>query len=1420
MKRNKNKFVRWLLLPFLFLQTIGIPMHAEEGEEIEDIHIESTDEEVSFADSIVLEEEPTTPQIHETVDDYDIVVEGNITPTTTLQVEHIEGNYVLGFDLHMVNPVEGETYTVSITGEDVPRVEGTMLIHYMAPEQEEILSYEINDTTVTFQTTSFSPFVFYKEEGKKMLKANAPMLKASSGAKLQVVTREFVKKNGKLIWNADCRPFTEIVASWNAGEVRDRVIGPNTITRTYNNVATYQNKPIGAKVTYTVLEPGVAGYLSTVSASEGGTIDWTGGGPYDAEVSYEFFYSDDPSTIIQLENSYMTFGSLGAHDPSSATANDRNEMIANATDPNGTIYVSDNTALVTMQKDGLTYVGAAPYQSFHDDPNDIDGFAPSVAGFLITAKKMTYRIYGMSMWWSPDTFTYGYDRTQSYTLTINYLEKGTDKVLASAHGPKEYEEGSLYKVESPTVKEYTLCDPSQALITGNMPSQDTIINVYYEKDPKLTIRYLNQLDKSEVAKQNGPTLYKAGTEYAIPSPTIDNFYLVDNKQATIEGNMPNKDTTIDVFYLPYCTITTEVVHGTITPSMEKIKIGENKTITYTPEPKHILESIEIDGKKLNNPLDFMAEYEFQKVEKDHHIKVVYIPLIEPVKEVKDEYGKNAQGVMVSKGDILTYTIRFQNPSSSSRVFTITDVVPENTSVVKIDQDGKEENGKLIWEMELAGKAEGSVSFQVKTLSSKVRIPNEADQSVPEATITSNEVYHFVPEPPVKDVKNDDGESIHQEYVERGSILHYEITVHNNADTTKIFTITDAIPKHTELVSIEEDGSNRSGILTWRFQLESDAYKTVHFTVKAIDDNTVIRNQAVEYVDDAVIESNEVVNWILPKPTKAVKNEKGININGKYVSPGTILHYEINIENTAEVKKEFVVQDTLAEGLEYVSASENGTHEKGIVAWKVQLEPNTSKTLTLQAKVIEANTAIRKNQAQVSVDHIAIETNPVHNYVPRQKDGSPLYKAVLDTQGKDIHGAMVQTGDVLHYVMTVENVTDQTKSFRIKDTLPLGTIFIKASDDAKFAENELTWHVTIPGNDTKQVSFDVRVQAKEGTVTNTAYVSVDEALDVPTNEVVNTVVPSTESHIRGSLVTVHKAAKPDSGSVVKTGDEIEYTLTAINTGTKVSGKTIMHDEIPVGTEYVEGSASKGGEIKDGVVTFVTEGLQPQEARTFRFKVKVVSKEPRLIKNQASYTTDDEGTKRSEETVHGMEEITIPARLQAIKSVNPIGTVHVGDTLTYTISIRNIGGVAANQVAITDVLPNDTELVTINQQGTWNETRNRIEWHLDTLNPKETVQLTFQVKVKETNSTIRNQAEFDMDIPKESLKEKDLNNSTNIVENAVVRNPEPVQPAPVNHTISQSKLPVPNTSDIHIQKYILHFGVAILVAFLATKQLTKR
>ncbi|MET9268561.1 hypothetical protein [Kribbella sp. NPDC003557] len=274
---------------------------------------------------------------------------------------------------------------------------------------------------------------------------------------------------------------------------------------------------------------------------------------------------------------------------------------------------------------------------------------------------------------------------------------------------------------------------------------------------------------------------------------------------------------------------------------------------------------------------------------------------------------------------------------------------------------------------------------------------------------------------------------------------------------------------------------------------------------------------------------------------------------------------------------------------------------------------------------------------------------------------------------------------------------------------------------------------------------------------------------------------------------------------KVGDTLEYTLSFSNTGDDDALRATVRDELPPNTTYVPGSLS--------VVAGPTSGAKTDQAgddqaeyvdRTVRFRIgtgATATNGGRVKKNQSSTvqfrvtvdraaagtTLDNVGLldytaeTLNKQYTYRTDEVHTPVAAEAdvaiTKTAKP-DPVPAGGELTYTLVARNNGPSAAQDVTVTDTLPDGIELVSAGPtQGSCTATT----CVLGTINSGSTATITVVVRISAA-STATNLTNVATVTTSTSDPNPDNNTSsvttdvTRTADLALTKSVAPAQPAP--------------------------------------------
>jgi uncharacterized repeat protein (TIGR02543 family)/uncharacterized repeat protein (TIGR01451 family) len=820
-------------------------------------------------------------------------------------------------------------------------------------------------------------------------------------------------------------------------------------------------------------------------------------------------------------------------------------------------------------------------------------------------------------------------------------------------------------------------------------------------------------------------------------------------------------------------------NGGVVTWTKSVAKGESVTVSFTVKVKAN------DGTALKNKADVNDGHN------DYTTNEVENPTpTEPEKDVfkEGDVTQSIDGKEVQAGDRLVYKITYTNTTGEDVTATIKDTIPANSEFVSADNGGTESSGVITWTKSVAKGESVTVSFTVKVKENNgTALKNKADVNDGHNDYTTNEVTNPTPTEPVKDVfkSSDTSTSIDGKLVRKDEVLLYKITYTNTTGEDVTATITDEIPENSTYVyGSAGDGhyidSDRT--IKWTKHVANGDSVTVSFMVQVNADNGVtLKNDANVNDGHNDYTTNEVENPTPTKPEKDVFREGELtqSIDGKEVNAGDKLVYKITYTNTTGKDVTATIKDTIPANSEFVSADNGGTESGGVVTWTKAVSSGDSVTVSFTVKVKANDGTAVQNKADVNDGHNDYTTNEVENPTPTEPE-KDVFKEGNLTQSID--GKEVNAGDRLVYKITYENTTGKDVIATIKDTIPANSEFVSADNGGTESGGVVTWTKSVANGDSITVSFTVKVKENNGTaIKNKADVN-DGHNDYTTNEVEN---PTPTEPVKDVFKYDGTSSTQNSidGKLVQSGEELLYKITYKNTTGEDVTATIT-DSIPANSEYVDGSASSGGEFDGEKVTWSNVAVAAGGSVDVTFRVRVKANDGTELTNAAAvndghndYTTNEvTNTTPTDPTkdVFGSVEETSSIDGQ---------TVEIGQELVYRVTYRNTTGVRED-VLIRDAIPVFTEYIdgSADHDGIYDADAKELSWRMY-LDPGESVTVSFRVTVTSDvdGSDIENIANV-----------RDAENGIDIDTNKVV-NPTEVPVVPPDETPQDENPPETPTSN---------------------------
>ncbi|QWG44291.1 DUF11 domain-containing protein [Bacillus mycoides] len=477
-----------------------------------------------------------------------------------------------------------------------------------------------------------------------------------------------------------------------------------------------------------------------------------------------------------------------------------------------------------------------------------------------------------------------------------------------------------------------------------------------------------------------------------------------------------------------------------------------------------------------------------------------------------------------------------------------------------------------------------------------------------------------------------------------------------------------------------------------------------------------------------------------------------SVNKSVATIGDILTYTVTIPNTGLLPANNVTFiDILPNGTSFIPGSvtidnvpqTNANPIAGISLGTIN--NNASRTITFQATVVSLPSQNPiSNTATITFQYTPIAGGTTFNGIATSNSAGTQINLADINGTKSVNKLFTDIGETLTYSISLANVGNIAATNVIyTDPIPSGTTFIPGSVTVNGVTqagvnpaNGISVG-TIAANSTATIAFQVTVPTipqtnpilNSGTTTY-QYVPIPNQPVVNGSDTTNTV----STQVNNATVTMAKAVDKNFADI---GDTLTYTVSFVGTGNTTANNVIFTDIIPTGTTFVLNSLTIDGTTQVGAnpANGVNIGSIPTgTTKNISFQV-VVNTIPasNVVSNGSSasyqYTVNPSQSPVTKNISSNLVSTQINnANLTLTKSTNKQFAT-IGETISYTILITNSGNTAANNVQLTDPLPNGTILtlgsVTLN--GVLQNVDSLVALPIGTIPGGATFTLSFQVTV---------------------------------------------------------------------------------------------
>ncbi len=702
--------------------------------------------------------------------------------------------------------------------------------------------------------------------------------------------------------------------------------------------------------------------------------------------------------------------------------------------------------------------------------------------------------------------------------------------------------------------------------------------------------------------------------------------------------------------------------------------------------------------------------------------------------------KSVNKLFTDIGETLTYSIALANIGNIAATNVIyTDPIPSGTTFIpgSVTVNGVTQAGAN----PANGISIGSIAANsTTTISFQVLVP-----SIPQTNPILNSgttTYQYIPVPNQPAVSGTDKTNIVSTQVNNATVTMTKAVDKNFADIgdTLTYTVsftatgntnannvifTDVIPTGTTFVlnSLTIDGTTQVGANPANGvnigSIPSGTTKNVAFqvVVNTIPASNVVSNgSSASYQYTVNPSQSPVTKNISSNLVSTQINNANVTLtkstNKQFATIGETISYTILITNSGNAAANSVqLTDPLPNGtiLTPGTVTLNGVLQNvdSLVALPIGTIPGGA-TFTLSFQVTVINITTQNPIINNAFASYLYTVNP--NLPPTSKTAnsnsvtSTIRLANLHAN-KSVDKTFAEVGDVLTYTFALTNDGNvAANNVLLSDSIANGTAFVPNS--------VIVNGVTQPGvtptsinigsinaNTTITASFQVVITSipNPNPISNSASISYNFIVDPNASPVSkNTTSTTTFTQVNDANVI---SAKTVDRAFATVGDILTYTATLTNAGSVSADSPTFVDTNPDGTTFIPNTFLINGVLQNNAdpnIGVPLPSIAANGSLTVSYQVTVTSlpiQNPTINSSSTQYSfilnPGDPPTVETSVSNTVSTQINL-ANVVIVKEVD-LTIADVGQPITYTISLANLGNTIANNVIFTDIIPNGTTIV---------------------------------------------------------------------------------------------------------------------------------